>query len=231
MRLYNNLINEIKETLSVAKILSTSNKVLDTSDKNSVIFLSDTAFELGGSQKDCVSSLAVSSDIEFSNSVHLLGNDLNEITTDSPFAKFVFIQVEDFGDEQNTFDKIKELEALRYHLSVDGFMTRASALNMREQIRVSKKTIKSDITFADYGNTLLQEYLNFSYVKSAEIYFVTDFDNFEKLNAVAKKISQTTSALNHIFDNIMFDCSTCNLKEICDEVDGLKELHLKNAKQ
>ena len=86
MRLYNNLINEIKETLSVAKILSTSNKVLDTSDKNSVIFLSDTAFELGGSQKDCVSSLAVSSDIEFSNSVHLLGNDLNEITTDSPFA-------------------------------------------------------------------------------------------------------------------------------------------------
>lgn len=231
MRLYNNLINEIKETLSIAKILSTSNKVLNTSDKNSVIFLSDTAFELGGSQKDCVSSLAVSSDIEFLNSVHLLGNDLNEITSDSPFAKFVFIQVEDFGDEQNTFDKIKELEALRYHLSVDGFMTRASALNMREQIRVSKKAIKSGITFSDYGNTLLQEYLNFSYVKSAEIYFVTDFDNFEKLNTVAKKINQTTSALNHIFDNIMFDCSTCNLKEICDEVDGLKELHLKNAKQ
>ncbi len=231
MRLYNNLINEIKETLSIAKILSTSNKVLNTSDKNSVIFLSDTAFELGGSQKDCVSSLAVSSDIEFSNSVHLLGNDLNKITTDSPFAKFVFIQVEDFGDEQNTFDKIKELEALRYHLSVDGFMTRASALNMREQIRVSKKTVKSGVTFADYGNTLLQEYLKFSYVKSAEIYFVTDFDDFEKLNSVAKKISKTTSALNHIFDNIMFDCSTCNLKEICDEVDGLKELHLKNAKK
>ena len=229
MRLYNNLINEIKDNLN-AKTLSSNKITLNTSDKNSVIFLSDTAFELGGNNKPCVSSLAVTSDIEFSNSIYLQGPDLNEIKADSPFGKFVFVQVEDFENEQDTFNKIKELEALRYHLNVDGFMTRASALNMREQIRVSKKAIKSGVTFADYGNTLLQEYLKFDNVKSAEIYFVTDFNDFEKLNSIAKKISQTTSALNHIFDNVMFDCSTCNLKEICDEVDGLKELHLKTVK-
>lgn len=231
MRLYNNLINEIKNSLNDAKVLIKSNKTLNTSAKNSVIFLSDTAFELGGSQKPCVSSLAVTSDINFSNSVYLLGDDIDKIKSDSPFGKFVFIQIEGFDDEQNIFNKIKELEALRYHLSVDGFMTRASALNMREQIRVSKKAVESGVTFADYGQTLLNEYLRFDYVKSAEIYFVTDFDNFDKLNSVAKKISQTTSALNHIFDNVMFDCSTCNLKEICDEVDGLKELHLKTVKK
>ncbi len=230
MRLYNNLINEIKNRLGNANMLE-NGKILNSSDRNSVIFLSDTAFELGGNNKPCVSSLAVSSDLEFSNSVYLLGDDLNEIKTDSPFGKFVFIQVENFENEQETFDKIKELEALRYHLNVEGFMTRASALNMREQIRVSKKAIKSGVTFSDYGNTLLKEYLKFPYVKSAEIYFVTDFDDFEKLNSVAKRISQTTSALNHIFDNVMFDCSTCNLKEICDEVDGLKELHLKTIKK
>ena len=231
MRLYNNLINEIKSSLNDSVILPESKNSLNVSNKNSVIFLSDTAFELGGSQKPCVSTLAVSSDMTFSNSVFLQGNDLNEIKTDSPFGKFVFIEVEDFPDEQDTFNKIKELEALRYHLSVDGFMTRASALNMREQIRVSKKAIKSGVTFSDYGNALLKEYLKFPYVKSAELYFVTDFNDFEKFNSVAKKISQTTSALNHIFDNVMFDCSTCNLKEICDEVDGLKELHLKTIKK
>lgn len=230
MRLYNNLINAIKSILNGSNVVLSENN-LNVSNKNSVIFLSDTAFELGGNQKPCVSSLAVSSDIKFSNSVFLQGNDLDEIKTDSPFGKFVFIQIEDYENEQETFDKIKELEALRYHLSVDGFMTRASALNMREQIRVSKKAIKSGVKFGDYGNALLNEYLKFSYVKSAEIYFITDFDDFEKLNSVAKKISQTTSALNHIFDNVMFDCSTCNLKEICDEVDGLKELHLKNIKK
>ena len=231
MKLYNNLINEIKSALNDVKSLPKGNKALKTSDKNSVIFLSDTAFELGANQKPCVSSLAVTSDIEFSNSVYLLGQDLNEIKADSPFGKFVFVQIEDFDDEQNTFNKIKELEALRYHLNIDGFMTRASALNMREQIRVSKKVIKANASFADYGDTLLKEYLKFPYVKSAEIYFVTDFNDFEKLNSVAKKISQTTSALNHIFDNVMFDCSTCNLKEICDEVDGLKELHLMTVKK
>ena len=231
MRLYNNLITEIKNSLYDAKVLTKRNKTLNTSDKNSVIFLSDTAFELGGSNKPCVSSLAVTSDFTFSNSVYLQGDDLIKVNADSPFGKFVFIQIQDFDDEQNTFNKIKELEALRYHLNVDGFMTRASALNMREQIRVSKKAVKSGVTFADYGNTLLNEYLKFDYVKSAEIYFVTDFDDFDKLNSVAKKISQTTSALNHIFDNVMFDCSTCNLKEICDEVDGLKELHLKTVKK
>ena len=230
MRLYDNLINEIKSSLCDAKQVK-SNVLLNSSDKNSVIFLSDTAFELGGNNKPCVSSLAVSSDMEFSNSVYLLGGDLDKIKSDSPFGKFVLLQIEDFPNEQDTFNKIKELEALRYHLNVDGFMTRASALNMREQIRVSKKAIKSGVTFSDYGQTLLNEYLKFDYVKSAEIYFVTNFDDFEKLNFVAKKISQTTSALNHIFDNVMFDCSTCNLKEICDEVDGLKELHLKTAKK
>ena len=230
MRLYNNLINEIKSDLNNANLVKGSS-CLNVSNQNSVIFLSDTAFELGGNNKPCVSSLAVSSDMTFSNSVFLQGNDLDKIKSDSPFGKFVFIQVEDFPDEQDTFNKIKELEALRYHLSVDGFMTRASALNMREQIRVSKKAVKSGITFADYGNAILMEYLKFPYVKSSEIYFSTDFNDFEKLNSVAKKINQTTSALNHIFDNVMFNCSSCNLKEICDEVDGLKEIHLKSIKK
>lgn len=230
MRLYNNLINETKKYLSDANAV-TGKRILNVSNKNSVIFLSDTAFELGGNQKPCVSSLAVSSDIEFSNSIYLLGTDLNKIKADSPFGKLVFVQIEDFENEQDTFDKIKELEALRYRLNVDGFMTRASALNMREQIRVGKKALKSGVTFADYGQTVLNEYLKFSYVKSAEIYFITDFADFDTLSRFANKISQTTSALNHIFDNVMFDCTSCNLKEICDEVDGLKELHIKEAKK
>ncbi len=229
MKLYNDLILEAKEYLSEARTV-TSKRVLEIGAKSPIIFLSDTAFELGGNQKPCVSSLAVSGDIEFSNSVYLLGNDLNKIKVDSPFGKFVFVQIEDYENEQDTFDKIKELEALRYRLSVDGFMTRASALSMREQIRVSKKALKSGVTFADYGQTVLNEYLKLPYVKSAEIYFITDFADFDKLSYFANKISQTTSALNHILDNVMFDCKSCNLKEICDEVDGLKELHLKAVK-
>lgn len=230
MKLYNNLIKSLQELLCDSEKLEGA-ALLKQGDKNPILLKSDTAFELGGSQKSCVSSLAVSSDLKFTNGVYLLGNDLNEIKCDSPFAKVVFVEVEDFENEQQTFDKIKELEALRYKLSIDGFMTRASAFSQREQIRVSKSAIKNGVTFSQYGNTILNEYLSFDFVKSADIYFITDFHDFEKLNSISQKISQTTSALNHIFDNIMFDCSTCNLKEICDEVEGLKELHFKNAKK
>lgn len=221
----------MKDNLKNAKRLEKSSKQLIKGDKNTIVFMSDTAYELGGSQKPCVSSLAVSSNLEFTNSVYLYGRDLWEIKSDSPFGKFVFVEVESFDDEQISFNKIKELEALKYNFTVEGFMTRASAINMRDQIRVSKKAVKSKISFADYGNALLKEYLSFPYVKSAEIYFATDFEDFDKLNSLAKKTAQTTSALNHIFDNVMFDCSSCNLKDICDEVDGLKELHLKNVKR
>ena len=106
MKLYNNLINEIKDSLGNSKVLS-GGKGLDVSNKNSVIFISDTAFELGGNNKHCVSSLAVSSDMKFSNSVYLLGGDLDKIKSDSPFGKFVLLQIEDFPNEQDTFNKIK----------------------------------------------------------------------------------------------------------------------------
>ena len=107
-------------------------------------------------------------------------------------------------------------------------MTRASALNMREQIRVGKNAVKSGASFADYGQKLIDTFLQNEKVKSVEVVFLTDFDGYKELNSVAEKIKETTSALNHILDNVMFNCSTCNLKPICDEVEGMKELHQKH---
>ena len=163
--------------------------------------------------------------------VSLKQGDKNAILLlkDTAFGKIVFLEIEEI-DEETAFDRIKELELIRYNCSPDGFMTRASALSMREQIRVSKKAVKKGITFADYGSVLLQEYLKNPIVKSAQIIFITQFEKFDELLMLADKIKSTTSALNHILDNV-FDCSTCNLKEICDEVEGMKELHLKKAKQ
>lgn len=201
---------------------------LERGDRNSILLLKDTAFELGGSQKPCVSTLAVSSDMRFDNCTRLYGRDLYEIKEDCAFGKIVFLEIEDI-DEETAFDKIKELELVRYNFCPKGFMTRASALSMREQLRVSKKAVKSKVSFADLGNSIIEEYLNNPIVKSVEIVFITDFDRFSELLMLADKIKSALSALNHILDNVMFDCSTCNLKPICDEVDGMKELHMKKA--
>ena len=144
-------------------------------------------------------------------------------------GKIVFLEIKDIGEEQSAFDKIKELERLKYSFCPEEFMTRASAFNMREQIRVSKKAVKNGVTFSDYGSSLIKAYLKFPMVKSVQIIFITDFDRFNELGMICDKVRQTTDALNHILDNVLLDCNTCNLKSICDEVEGMKELHMKNA--
>lgn len=228
MVLYDGFINRLSELVEDKKELPCSTKELQNGSKNDIIFGRDTAFELGGSQKPCVSTLAVSSDMHFSNKAYLVGRDLPQITGDSPFGKIVFVEIDEQTDDDTAFNTVKELEQVKYKFFVRGFMTRASALNMREQIRVGKNAVKSGVSFADYGQKLIDTFLQNEKVKSVEVVFLTDFDGYRELNSVAEKIKETTSALNHILDNVMFDCSTCNLKPICDEVEGMKELHQKH---
>lgn len=41
----------------------------------------------------------------------------------------------------------------------------------------------------------------------------------------AKKAHDITDTLTHILEGLSTDCSVCALKDICDEVEGMKELH------
>lgn len=227
MTLYDGFINQIFGLLPQnGKTFQYEKSPLKAGDKNSVMLLRDTAYELGGSQKPCVSTTVVSSSFEFDNSVRLFGKDLGEIHEDCSFAKIVLLQIEDI-DEEEAFDKIKELEKIRYIFCPEGFMTRASALSLREQIRVGKKAISEGVSFKDYGNALIERYSQHPLVKSVSIIFLTEFSRFDSLLLICDKIKNTTSALNHILDNLLFDCASCNLKPICDEVEGMKELHMK----
>ena len=169
------------------------------------------------------------SDPTLSDTILVIVKDIPEIKSDCCFGKIVFLEIKDIGEKQSAFDKIKELERLKYSFCPEEFMTRASAFNMREQIRVSKKAVKNGVTFSDYGSSLIKAYLEFPVVKSVQIIFITDFDRFNELGMICDKVRQTTDALNHILDNVLLDCNTCNLKSICDEVEGMKELHMKNA--
>lgn len=232
MDLYNSLINQIKNLLPEieGKRFPFEKSHLKKGDKNQILFLNETAFELGGSQTHCLSTMAVSSSIEVENGVLLYGKDLYKLKKDTEFGKIVLLQIDDI-DEEIAFDTIKNIELVRYNYCPEGIMTRASALSMREQLRVSKDIVKKKVSFADYGSALIEEYLKNPVVKAVQIIFITDFNGrYNDLYMLADKIKSTTSALNHILDNVMFDCSTCNLKEICDEVEGMKELHFKKSK-
>ena len=42
---------------------------------------------------------------------------------------------------------------------------------------------------------------------------------------MAKKSTDITGTLTHILEGLPTDCSVCALKDVCEEVEGMKELH------
>ena len=42
---------------------------------------------------------------------------------------------------------------------------------------------------------------------------------------IAKKAAAVTGTLTHILEGLPTDCTVCALKDVCEEVDGMKELH------
>ena len=56
--------------------------------------------------------------------------------------------------------------------------------------------------------------------------FVTDPGaDFAAARKSAKDVKNITMSLSQILKGMPTDCGSCNLKPICDEVEGMKELH------
>ncbi|MFC2282222.1 MAG: hypothetical protein ACFNLN_11690, partial [Treponema socranskii subsp. buccale] len=118
-----------------------------------------------------------------------------------------------------------------YKIYPKGYMMRISSENYREQVRISKDAVKAGIGFEYIGNSFIARYKKNPLVKNVRIIFVTGDADFEQITALAKRANDTTAALCHIMDGLATDCNSCNLKSICKEVEGLKELHFKHNKK
>lgn len=191
---------------------------------NQVILQRDTAFELDGVGFNLVTSATVN------DGVVVAGADLDSIKSDCSFARISIIQIDDVADEQQAYNLIRKIEYVKYHYFPQGYMIRTSSKGHKEVVRVSKDAIANGITFAKVGNLLINKYKENSAVKGVKVIFVTDQNaDFSKIEAIAQKNNNITETLNHIMNSVNFDCSTCNLKAICDEVEGMKELHFKTS--
>lgn len=49
--------------------------------------------------------------------------------------------------------------------------------------------------------------------------------DFKAMLENSKKVDAITNTLTHIMEGLPTDCNVCQLKDICDEVEGMKELH------
>ena len=185
-----------------------------------VILRRDTAYELEG----VGFNLVTSSDI--SDSVVVVGDDLEAIKDSRSFARICLVQIEDSGDEQKSYNLIKKIDYVKYHTFPDGYMMRSTSRSHKEAVRVSSRALKDGADFRKIGSLLIEKYKEIPAVIGVKVIFITAKEaDYNETERIAEKNYAITETLNHIMNSINFDCDTCNLKAICDEVEGMKELH------
>lgn len=232
MELYNSLINETKALLE-----SKSAKVWDydahglwkDTGMSELVLQKDAAFELGASGKGSANYVLFTSNAELVNKdqVILCGKDLGELKGDCDFARVVLLRVGVLDeDDEAVYRTLKDIEFSKYHVYPEGYMVRMSPESYREQIRVSKTALRKGVSFKRIGMSYIKEYRKNPNVLAAKVIFVTEKGmDYSAMQKEAKKANDVTGTLTHILEGLPTDCSVCALKDVCEEVEGMKELH------
>ena len=111
-------------------------------------------------------------------------------------------------------------------------MMRSASSSFKESVRISKSALKKGLDIYKIGNLLISKYKEIPQVKGVKIIFITDAAaDYSSIKSLAEKNRAITETLNRVMNDMTFDCSSCNLKPICDEVEGMRELHFKSAQK
>ena len=232
MELYNSLIKDSRALLEKGSPrvwdYKSGDEWIDIGSSE-LVLQKDAAFELGAAGKGSANYVLFTSSAELVNKdqVLLYGPDLNEIRGDVDFARIVLLRVGVLDDEdEQVYRTLKDIEFAKYHVYPEGYMVRMSPESYREQVRVSKQALRKGISFRRIGSSYIKAYKKDENVLNATVIFVTapGFD-YAKMKDTAKKANDLTNTLTHILEGLPTDCSVCSLKGICDEVEGMKELH------
>ena len=206
---------------------------------NQLVMMKEAAYELGGDNKPAVNYACVTSTDGFADRDEILvyGRDLREINGSVPFARIAVIKVKELSgeneeDTEPLFRAIQDIDFVKYHVYPKGYMIRSSSDSFREQVRVSKEAVRSGITFEQVGNSYISQFKKNPDILSVKMIFLTADDaDYAEMRKDAKMVRDITKTLSKILEGMATDCHSCNLKEICDEVEGLKELHFGKEKK
>lgn len=234
MDLFDDIIRDIAEKLRAAGTVRLKKPPAAWKDagEHHMILAREMAYELGGSGTLGLGGcLATTGALPFSAGVYLCGEDLAQIKKDRSFARVVFLQLDEDAagtgaGQDDLYRKLQEIDRVRYQVHPEGFMARISPLRQREPVRIAKKALGQQMCFGGIGQMYLERYQQIAGVRNVNVIFITDvrFDH-AALDGLLRRADQIVQSLYHIFDGLRMDCGACGLKQICDEVEGLRELH------
>jgi CO dehydrogenase/acetyl-CoA synthase beta subunit len=199
------------------------------SEKNRNLVLGqDTAVELGN-PKDASTSflLWVNQPDKIKNDrISIVGPDLPQLNNQQvSFGKVVIIGGSGF-DAENSYDRYREMELLRYDVHLNGYMMRGVSQHLREWSRVSKEAVQRGFSFHVLGGALIDKFMELDYVHAVETIFITSCrEDVLEMKSIADGVSTLISAMNKMVVEMSFDCDDCEYNDVCDDVAELRSMH------
>ncbi|MDR2759247.1 MAG: hypothetical protein LBB78_07700 [Spirochaetaceae bacterium] len=234
MELYDGIITRTREFLSQRPFQRWDydpSQAWEDAGQSELVLGRDSAYELGGNGTFAVHYTCVTAapSLVDRDEILLYGPDLTELRKDTPYARLSFLNIADpGGDDETAYRAIREIEFVKYHVFPRGFMLRISSTDQREQVRLSREAIRKDISFKTVGFDFIKKHRENPLVKHVQMLFITDTSvDYRTLERNAKTTADITGTLTHIMEGIALNCSSCSLKPVCDEVEGMRELHLR----
>ena len=237
MKLFDDVIRQMRDLLPNEVSLSASYRselCAKSGDKYAILLRSEAAFELGGSGKPGVSSV-VFGDLDASkDEVLVYGKDLCDLSQDAAFAHLTFIQLKEDCEKELRYEQLKDIGFRLFQLYPKGYHIRISPSASKEQVRVAKTALQSEkpLSFLNAGCSLIRLLHEHEDVLHVQTVFITaESADFAGLASLARKAKQITDAVEHTLLPDTLDCASCKMKPVCDEVEGLRELHFKQEKE
>ncbi len=234
MIIHDTYIAQIEQLLSnKGKETDIRENVWEIKNFSDYILDSETALELGSTKIKNANLNLCTSEKSFDDKIVIIGNDIQKLKgrVDS-FSKVVIVSLKEEADENTLFRSIKAISRARLGLNLKGTMLKSTTSDSLECFRISKESYKKGFDFSILGSTLINKLKTFDEVKNVQIYYIVENEELTiKLLEYQEKIQKVTGALNHVFDDIELDCGSCTIKEICDEVEGMRESHKKMYKK
>ncbi len=124
--------------------------------------------------------------------------------------------------EIDDYTAYRDIRSRFYGINLKGVTLRV--LPGRVWIRIGKEAVRDGFNLGTFGRAVVEEINSLPFVSSTDVVMLREYDELKELFTEARKI---TGALVKMHEESLFECESCEYKDVCSEIPELKRLRLR----